>query len=80
MTSCACGCEVGQAKITGAYELPAKYVVHTVGPTRSEDLLFDCYTNSLAIFREMDQRTIAFPNISTGMYGFPKAHAASMCV
>ena len=75
-----CGCEVGQAKITGAYELPAKYVVHTVGPTRSEDLLYDCYKNSLAIFRDMDQRTIAFPCISTGMYGFPKEQAADIAL
>jgi O-acetyl-ADP-ribose deacetylase (regulator of RNase III) len=77
------GCQVGEAKITGAYRLPAKYVIHTVGPSwgaydgqESDRLLAGCYRNSLELAVKHDVKTIAFPNISTGVYGFPKDRAA----
>ncbi|KAF5307969.1 hypothetical protein FQR65_LT06536 [Abscondita terminalis] len=71
------GCETGNAKITGAYKLPAKYVIHTVGPQGEKpDLLSRCYRNSLAIMKEFDFKTIAFPCISTGIYGYPLIPAA----
>ncbi len=72
------GCDTGEAVITGAGNLPAKYVIHTVGPVwRGDDvtanvLLADCYHNSLKLAVEHGIRTIAFPNISTGIYRFPK--------
>ncbi len=80
------GCETGQAKITGGYRLPAKYVIHTVGPVwfggsgHEDSLLADCYRNCLRIAREYHLRSIAFPAISTGNYGFPKAEAARIAV
>ncbi len=78
------GCSTGQAKITKAYHLPAKFVIHTVGPiwspnkTDNETLLRDCYLNSLKLAVENNCKSIAFPNISTGVYGFPKALAAEV--
>ncbi|MBU2651293.1 MAG: O-acetyl-ADP-ribose deacetylase [Bacteroidetes bacterium] len=80
------GCETGQAKITKAYRLPAKYVIHTVGPIWSdghnheEDLLRSCYETSLNLAIQYKCRTIAFPNISTGIYGFPKEPAAQIAL
>ena len=71
------GCETGQAKITKGYNLPAKYVIHTVGPvyhcgTQSEsELLYSCYRNSLELAVQNGVKTIAFPCISTGVYRFP---------
>lgn len=80
------GCETGQAKITRGYRLPADYVIHTVGPVwhggghNEEELLASCYRNSLMIAEEMKLATIAFPNISTGIYGYPKDLAAKKAV
>jgi len=71
------GCETGQAKITGGYRLPAKHVIHTVGPiwhggrSGEPELLADCYRNSLALAAEHRLKTVAFPSISTGAYGYP---------
>ena len=70
------GCKTGQAKITKAYKLPCKYVIHTVGPVwnggslNEEEKLAECYKNSLALAVENNIRTIAFPSISTGIYRF----------
>lgn len=78
------GCETGQAKITKGYKLPAKYVVHTVGPVwrgglnNESELLASCYRESLMLAKENTCNTIAFPNISTGIYGFPKELAAEI--
>ena len=74
------GCRTGEAKLTKGYRLPAKYVIHTVGPIYSgspEDaaLLANCYRNSLTLARENNIRTIAFPAISTGVYGYPLREA-----
>lgn len=75
------GCNVGQAKITKGYNLPANYVIHTVGPTwedgnqDEEKLLVDCYRNSLALAKEHNLESIAFPLISTGAFRFPKGRA-----
>lgn len=80
------GCKTGQAKITKGYNLPAKYVIHTVGPvwrggTKNEDqLLADCYANSLRIAKEYGIETIAFPAISTGVYRFPINRAAEIAI
>ncbi|NLV24824.1 MAG: O-acetyl-ADP-ribose deacetylase [Deltaproteobacteria bacterium] len=71
------GCPTGEARITGGYRLPAKYVIHTVGPVwkggghHEDEDLAGCYRNSLALAEEKGVRTIAFPSISTGVYGFP---------
>lgn len=71
------GCETGEAKITGGHDLPAKFVIHAVGPVfrggnSGEDaLLAGCYRNSLRLAVENGVRTMAFPSISTGVYGFP---------
>ncbi len=78
------GCETGEAKITKGYNLPAKYVIHTVGPVWSNGnqneakLLSPCYKRSLEIAAANNVRTIAFPNISTGIYRFPKYEAANI--
>jgi O-acetyl-ADP-ribose deacetylase (regulator of RNase III) len=78
------GCETGKAVITSGGRLAAKYVIHTVGPvwkdgTADEDrLLASCYRSSLELASKHDVRSIAFPNISTGVYGFPKGRAAEI--
>ena len=80
------GCETGEAKITGAYNLPCEYVIHTVGPIwaggkRNEAAsLANCYRNSLALAEANGIRTIAFPSISTGVYSYPLAAAADIAV
>jgi O-acetyl-ADP-ribose deacetylase len=80
------GCSTGQAKITRGYRLPAKWVIHTVGPIwdggdKGEDeLLAGCYRNSLALAVEHGARTIAFPAISTGAYDFPLARATKIAM
>lgn len=81
------GCETGQSKITGAYNLPCKYVIHTVGPVyyrqseqESAELLASCYHTSLAIAREKGIKSIAFPCISCGVYGYPIADAAKVAL
>lgn len=80
------GCPAGSAKITGGYNLTAKYVIHTVGPvwkggTENEDeLLANCYRNSLKLAVEHNIKSIAFPNISTGVYGFPRDRAADIAI
>lgn len=80
------GCKTGEAKITKAYNLPCEYVIHTVGPiwmggmNREEELLADCYLNSMKLAVEYGIRTIAFPSISTGVYHFPLKRAAEIAV
>jgi len=80
------GCATGEAKITKGYNLQAKFVVHTVGlvwqgGNHNEDkLLANCYKNSLKLAVEKGIRTIAFPAISTGVYGFPSDRAASIAI
>ena len=80
------GCETGEAKITKGYKLPAKYVIHTVGPVwhggnnNEEKLLADAYRNSLILGTENGVKSIAFPAISTGVYGFPKERAAEIAI
>ncbi|XP_047458544.1 ADP-ribose glycohydrolase MACROD2 isoform X2 [Mugil cephalus] len=81
------GCETGKAKITCGYDLPARYVIHTVGPvarghvgtTETNDLT-SCYQNSLRLMKEHGLTTVAFPCISTGIYGFPNEPAASIAL
>jgi O-acetyl-ADP-ribose deacetylase (regulator of RNase III) len=78
------GCKTGEAVITGAGNLPAKYVIHTVGPIWNggqkgePEKLANCYSNSLRLAVENNCRTVAFPNISTGVYGYPKGEAAKI--
>lgn len=80
------GCRTGDAKITRGYGLPARFVIHTVGPVwrdgrRGEaELLTSCYRESLMIAAERRLRTIAFPSISTGIYGYPIQEAAKVAV
>jgi len=80
------GCATGEAKLTRGYELPARYVIHTVGPVWSGGtsgepaLLGDCYRNSLDLAARHHLHSIAFPGISTGAYGFPVEQAAEIAV
>lgn len=80
------GCPVGEARITAGYELPARHVIHTVGPVwhggrqGEAGLLRRCYTNSLALAERHGIRTIAFPAISCGVYGYPIDQAARIAV
>jgi O-acetyl-ADP-ribose deacetylase (regulator of RNase III) len=80
------GCPTGQAKMTAAYNLPAKCIIHTVGPIwyggeqQEDNLLAACYRNSLVLASQHKLRSIAFPSISTGAYGFPLERAARIAV
>ena len=80
------GCETGQAKLTRGYRLPARFVIHTVGPVwtggnrREHELLASCYRSCFAIAREKGLRTIAFPAISCGVYRFPVDRAVEIAV
>ena len=80
------GCDTGDAKITGGYHLPARHVIHTVGPIwrggaeGEDELLARCYRRSFALAEEHGLETIAFPSISTGAYGFPLERAARIAV
>ena len=80
------GCPTGEARITGGYELPARHVIHTVGPVwhggdrGEEELLADCYRNSLLLAGENGLATLAFPSIGTGAYRFPIERAARIAL
>ena len=80
------GCRTGDAKITKGYNLPAKWVIHTVGPIwqggkqNEDELLASCYRRCLELAQEHSIRTIAFPAISTGIYGFPMERAARIAI
>jgi O-acetyl-ADP-ribose deacetylase (regulator of RNase III) len=80
------GCQTGEAKITEGFRLPARFVIHTVGPVwrggthREAELLGSCYLRSLELAHAHRLNTIAFPNISTGVYGFPKERAATIAL
>lgn len=80
------GCRVGEAKLTRGYRLPARFVIHTVGPVwhgganGEPELLASCYRNSLALAADKGVRSIAFPSISTGVYGYPVGLAARVAV
>jgi len=80
------GCETGESKITKGFDLTAKYVIHTVGPiwqgggNNEAELLASCYKTSLKFTKKKGIKTIAFPNISTGVYRFPKRAAAEIAI
>jgi O-acetyl-ADP-ribose deacetylase (regulator of RNase III) len=80
------GCATGEAKITGGYRLPAKHVIHTVGPiwrggrNHEAELLVSCYKRCFELAAEHKIKTMAFPAISTGVYGFPKQEAAAIAI
>lgn len=80
------GCATGDSKATGGHNLPAQHVIHTVGPvwhgggSGEAELLASCYRSALALAEDLAARTIAFPAISTGIYGFPKPQAAEIAV
>ena len=80
------GCKVGEAKLTKGYRLPARFVIHTVGPVwhggadGEPELLASCYRNSIALAASKGVRSIAFPSISTGVYGYPIELAAAVAV
>ena len=81
------GCQTGEAKITKGYNLPSQFVIHTVGPvyfehtpTESEALLTSCYENSMKLAKEKGLKTIAFPLISAGVYGYPQREAIKVAV
>ena len=80
------GCPTGEAVYTTAGNLPSRYVIHTVGPvwhggaSGEDEMLQNCYLNSLKIAEELGLKSIAFPNISTGIYGFPKQRAARIAI
>jgi O-acetyl-ADP-ribose deacetylase (regulator of RNase III) len=78
------GCKTGDAKLTGGYNLPARHVIHTVGPVHGvgdhAELLASCYRRSLAIAREHAMQRVAFPSISTGVYGYPMRAASRIAV
>ncbi len=80
------GCPTGEAKITPGFNLPAKYVIHTVGPVwrggnnSEDDLLAYCYRNSFRLIIENKLKSVAFPAISTGIYGFPSERAAGIAI
>ena len=79
------GCPTGEARITGGYNLPARHVIHTVGPvysgkTQDKQLLTNCYLNSLTLAVENNLRSVAFPAISCGVYGYPIEDACKIAV
>jgi O-acetyl-ADP-ribose deacetylase len=80
------GCSTGDAKATKGHRLPAKHVIHTVGPVwrggnnKEAELLASCYSRSLEVAEQLNARSVAFPAISTGIYGFPKEPAARIAV
>ncbi len=80
------GCEPGEAKATAGYRLPARWVIHTVGPIWAggahgeEETLRDCYRHSLRLAEELGAESMAFPSISTGLYGYPVERAAPVAV
>ncbi|EDY86065.1 appr-1-p processing [gamma proteobacterium HTCC5015] len=80
------GCATGQAKLTQAYRLPARYVIHTVGPVYRDghageaELLASCYQNSLQLAADHHLKSVAFPSISCGVYGYPAEQACAIAV
>lgn len=80
------GCHTGDAKVTGGYDLFAGHVIHTVGPVwqgglqNEADLLASCYCSSLTLAQDIGARTVAFPAISTGVYGYPPSAAAKVAL
>jgi len=80
------GCPTGEARVTKGYRLPAKWVIHTVGPVwrggnaNEDELLASCYRNSLKAAKEIGAKTVSFPSISTGAYGFPMDRASEIAL